>query len=334
MNKNISYIFGEHLFIGVIKFYRHGHGQITSTHWRMKHKKEFWYKFQNFYIDESSFDERIDSYQLNDLFVFRPAYVEGRKRAIHVVKFRKDLHFELALDNILGENVIHVDEKHRGIVANGRYYTRETTFETSWDVSIYKSSGVFYHEVILKCCDNYVQNGRDALLWGLESFYAKCSDFNCKQKIIIYSPEEEKELEQKKSMALRHMMGLVDILTCKKLLIKYPFFQEYAPLAVLKESVGKLDINYPIPNEIMAENCEKQLKDLIENKRVFAVFYDDEKKRPKFYRNKVQRLLLHCSEETQKTLQSMIVQQIEEAIQEYVDNINVSSTKLNQKRVS
>lgn len=328
-DNNNSYIFGDQLFIGVIKFYRHGHGQITSTHWRMKHKKEFWYKYQNFYIDESSFDESVDSYQRNDLFVFRPAYVGGRKRAINVVKYRKDLHYGLALDNILGENVIHVHEKHRGIVAAGRSGTSVATFETGWEVSIYKSSGVSYHEVILKCCDIYVHNGREAFLWGIESFYAGCSDFNCKQKETIYSPEEEKELEQKKVKALRHMLTLVDILTCKKLLIKYPSFQEYAPLSVLKELVGKLDIDYPIPNDIMSENCEKQLKELIESKRIFAVFYDDEKNRPKCYRNKVQRLLLRCSEETRETLRPMIIQQIEEAIQEYVDNISTVKSRDN-----
>lgn len=325
-NKDVSYIFGDQLFIGVIKFYRHGHGQITSTHWRMKHKKEFWYKYQDFYIDDSSFDERVDSYQLNDLFVFRPAYVEGRKRAINVVKYRKELHYELALDNILGDNVIHVHEKHRGIIAAGRSGTSETTFETGWDVSIYKSSGVYCHDVFLKCCDNYAQNGREAFMWGIDSFYTKYCDINCRLKENYYSLEEKKELELRTTKAIEHMLSLIDNSTCKKLLVKYPSFQEHAPLSVLKELVGKLDIDYPIPEIIRSENCEKQLMNLIDDKGVFDNYYCDEKRRPKFRRNKIQRLLLHCSEKSAFTLKPIVTQQIKEGIQEYVDQIdNVKS---------
>ena len=241
-NKDISYIFDDQLFIGVIKFYRHGHGQITSTHWRMKHKKQFWNKYQDFYFDDSSFDERVESYQLNDLFVFRPAYVEGRKKAMNIVRYRKEMHYELALDNILEENVIHVHEKHRGIVADGRYYTRQTTFEFDWEVSIYKSSGVYCHDVFRKCCDNYEQNGREAFLWGIDSFYTKCSDLNCRQKTIHYSPEEKNDLDKKTTETIKYMLALIDGSTCKKLLMKYPSFQKHAPLSVLKELVGKLDI--------------------------------------------------------------------------------------------
>lgn len=247
--ENIRYIFGDQLFIGVIKSYRIGGGQITSTNWRMKHKKAFWYKYQDFYIDESSFDERINfnNHNLNDLFVFRPAYVDGRKKAINIVKYQKDLHYDLALDNILGDNVIHVSKIQRGIVADGRYYTRETTFEYGWDVNIYKSSGVYSHDVFLKCCNNYIQNGREAFLWGIDSFFSKSHERNLREKA---NTEDEKELEAKKTKAIRHMLTLIDSSTCKKLLLKYPIFQEHAPQSVLKDLVGKQDNKYSIPDEI------------------------------------------------------------------------------------
>ena len=183
------------------------------------------------------------------------------------------------------------------------------------------SSGVYCHDVFVKCCDNYVQNGREAFLWGIDSFYTKCNDINCRQKENHYSLEEKKVFLSKTTKAIKHMLSLIDSSTCKKLLVKYPSFQEHAPLPVLKELVGKLDIDYPIPEDLRSENCEKQLMNLIDGKRVFDNYYCDEKKRPKFCRNKIQRLLLHCSEKSALTLKPIVTQQIKDGIQEYVDKI-------------
>jgi hypothetical protein len=225
--ENISYIFGEQLFIGVIKFYRNGAGQIASTNWRMKRNKAFWYKYQDFYLDEFSFDERLNCINWRDLVVFRPAYVDGRKKAINVVKYQKGLHYDLALDNIIGDNVIHVKDNHRGRVADGRYYTKETTFEFDWDVNIYKRSGVHSYDVFLKCCDNYTQNGRDAFMWGIDSFFLVSKD---KPIGDYFNTEKDKE-------AVQHMLSYIDSSTCKKLILKYPCFKSYAPITILRELV-------------------------------------------------------------------------------------------------
>ena len=218
--EKIDYIFGDTLFIGLVKFYQEdkGFGFICSNNWEMGENPKFGSRYNDFFIDKCSCDENVST---NQLVVFRPAFVNNKLKAINVKPFQKGLHFDLAINYIFGDDHIQFEEKHRITVRAGRSGIRHENVTRQRDISIKAKSGILRYELLEKCCTIYNDKGADAFLVGIDTFMSVIgNDRVYYEKLLEDFPIKEKEYD-----TIKNMFSIIDRSTIKKLVLKHPSFQ-------------------------------------------------------------------------------------------------------------
>ena len=334
-NGNIKYLFGDQLFLGYIKFYaeQREFGYLTSNNWRMNSNEIFRKRFQDFYIDKASFEEDVE---FNQLVVFRPAYADGKLKAMNLFQYRKDIHSEIAINTILGDPFIHLEKRHRITVPAGRSSIRYDYHTSQQEINIFSLSGIQRFKLIERCCEIYEDKGSEALLYALDSFVSAVGgDYQYSWKLHKEYVNKDIELN-----AIKNMFILIDSLTAQKIILKHASLQFLAPHSVLLALAGKLNDKFAIPSEVMEEHRVKKLQCIIEGKRVFQQFYD-EKKVSDIYCSKEdikreQRRFLHmlnyCPENIKESLANEINKQIREGIQLFLSEIE-NKTRLEKKHL-
>ena len=315
---NIDYIFGDKLFVGYVKFYKDSQafGYLSSNNWKMNISGKFTERYQDFYIDKDSFDEKV---VFNQLVVFRPAYVNNRLKAINICQYKKDIHSHLAIDNILYHNTIHWEKKNRNTIPGGLSDIR-------YDISIFSLSGIRRYELIEKCIAIYKDNGGEALLYALDTFFSIVGG----EKEYSWKLHGEYENKNKEYNAIKCMFDLIDKLTAQKIVLKHASLQFLAPHEILLSLAGKLNDDFIIPKEVCAEHRTKKLQIIIGENKAFQNFYDEEAKTytrrgsidTKERENKFLRLLNYCPNDIKDSLEEEVKKQITEGIQTFMLNID------------
>lgn len=207
-----EYLFGERQFIGYVKFYKEDQdfGYLSSNNCGMNSDRRFWFKYQDFYIDRTSFESSV---KFNQLVVFRPVSVNKKFKAINVVQYQVGLHRAIAIDTILTNNIIHLDEKQRVTIPAGRSGVRYSYATYQKEINILSLSGIQTYELIEQCYDIYRKNGGVALLLKLDNFMNAIGgdDFYCRKLKTNY-PGKEKEIN-----AVKNLLIITDSLTNKKI---------------------------------------------------------------------------------------------------------------------
>lgn len=193
MPTNIHYIFDDKLFIGYVKFYNavKGFGYIVSNNAGMSSNKIFWYKYNDFYIDSTSFDQNI---RYDSLVMFRPAYVNGRLKAINVVQYDVKLYKEIAIDTILSNNNIKIKDRQRITIPSGHSGISYSYAFGERNINIYKLSGIKRSEILDKCCEMYKDFGINTLLKCIDNFISACGgdkEYYSKLKYNYLNKENE-----------------------------------------------------------------------------------------------------------------------------------------------
>ena len=321
---NTDYLFGERLFIGFIKFYaeQREFGYLTSNNWSMNSIRKFRKRFQDFYIDKASFEENVE---FNQLVVFRPAYVDGKLKAMNLFQYRKDTHSEIAINTILGDPFIHVEKRHRIIVPAGRSGIRYDTATSQQEINIFSLSGIQRFKLIERCSEIYENNGSEALLYAIDNFFSAIGgDKQYSWKLYEEYVNKDKELD-----AIKNMFVFIDSLTAQRIVLKHASLQFLAPHSLLLSLAGKLNDEYTIPFEVVAKHRTKKLQDIIKENKVFQCFYDEEVKTytrrgstdTKERRNRFLLLLKYCPEDIKGSLNAEVIRQITEGIQLFISNI-------------
>ena len=315
---NIDYIFGDQLFVGYVKFYKDSQafGYLSSNNWKMNISGKFTERYQDFYIDKDSFDEKV---VFNQLVVFRPAYVDNRLKAINICQYKKDIHSHLAIDNILYHNTIHWEKKNRNTIPGGLSDIR-------YDISIFSLSGIRRYELIEKCIAIYKDNGGEALLYALDTFFSIVGG----EKEYSWKLHGEYENKNKEYNAIKCMFDLIDKLTAQKIVLKHASLQFLAPHEILLSLAGKLNDDFIIPKEVCAEHRTKKLQIIIGENKAFQNFYDEEAKTytrrgsidTKERENRFLRLLNYCPNDIKDSLEEEVKKQITEGIQTFMLNID------------
>lgn len=323
-NKNIKYLFGDQLFLGYIKFYteQREFGYLSSNNWKMNTYGKFREKYQDFYIDTDSFDEKV---LFNQLVVFRLAYVNKRLKAMNINQYRKEMHSHLAIDNILYLNTITWEERHRITVPAGRSGVTYDNVSSQRNISIFSLSGIQRFKLIERCCEIYENNGSEALLYAIDSFFSAVGG----DRQYSWKLHEEYVNKDKELNTIKNMFALIDSLTAQKIVLKHASLQLLAPHTLLLSLAGKLNDEYVIPSEVRAEHRTKKLQDIIEEKKVFQCFYDEEVKTytrrgatdTKERRNRFLLLLKYCPEDIKGSLNAEVIRQITKGIQFFISNI-------------
>lgn len=219
-SQNIEYIFGEKQFIGYIKFYNSNQdfGYLSSNNYGMNTNRKFWYKYQDFYIDKHSFG---DSVRFNQLVVFRPAYINNKTKAVNIIQYQVDKHRDIAINTILSNNIIHLNERQNITIPAGHSGVRYSYATFQRDIDLFSLSGIKICELVKKCCDTYKNDGSVALLLKIESFITAIGgdDFYF-HKLKTNYPDREKEIKE-----INNLLSIVDSLTLKKINDKYTSFR-------------------------------------------------------------------------------------------------------------
>ena len=320
--EHIKYLFGDQLFLGYIKFYaeQKEFGYLVSNNWKMNVDGKFRERYHDFYIDRDSFDESVD---YSKLVVFRLALVDKRLKAINIVQYRIDVHSNLAIDNILYHDIIHIEEKQRY-----EHFQR--------DVSLFSLSRIERFKIIERCCEIYGNNGSEALLYALDNLVFAVGG----EKQYSLKLHEEYENKDKELDAIRRMFLLIDNLTAQKIVLKHASLQFLAPHNVLLALVGKLNDEFALPSEVRSVHITKKLQDIIKEKRVFQFFYDENNKtafcNSEEETKKKQRRFLHmlkyCPDEIKESLAKEINMQVREGIQRFILEID-NKTRLEKKHL-
>lgn len=219
-SQKIEYIFGNKQFIGYIKFYKDNQdfGYLSSNNCGMNKERRFWHKNQDFYIDRLSFEGPVS---FNQLVVFRPAYVNNKIKAINIVQYQVDKHRDIAINTILSNNIIHLDEKQNITIPAGRSGVRYNYATFQRDIHIFSLSGIKIYELIEKCCDIYKHDGGVALLYKLDNvMIAIGGDNNYYQELKRNYQEKEQEIN-----AIKRLFIVADGLSRKKIADRYASFR-------------------------------------------------------------------------------------------------------------
>ena len=334
-NENIQYLFGDQLFIGYIKFYaeERGFGYLSSNNWKMNTYGKFRERYQDFYIDTDSFDEKVS---FNQLVVFRLAYVNKRLKAMNIYQYKKELHFHLAIDNILYHNTIAWEERHRITGPAGRSGVTYKNVSSQRLISILSLSGIQRFKLIERCCDLYDNSGSEALLYAIDSFFSAVGgDKQYSWKLLEEYANKEKELN-----AIKEMFVLIDSITAQKIIMKHASLQFLAPHSLLLALAGKLNDEYAIPSEVRAEHWTKKLQEIIEGKRVFQCFYKEKEisdifsseEEIKRKQRRFLQMIKYCTEEKRESFADEIKKQIQEGIQIFISEI-YNKTRLEKKHL-
>lgn len=217
---NTEYIFGDKQFLGYIKFYSdtQDFGYLSSNNYGMNINRKFWYKNQDFYIDRLSFDGSVIFKQL---VVFRPAYVNNKIKAINIVQYQVNKHRDIAINTILSNNIIHLEERQNITIPAGRSGVRYDYATFQRDIDIFSISNIKSYELVERCCDIYKNNGGVALLLKLESFMeAIGGDDSYLDKLKTDYQDKDKEID-----VIKNLFSIVDNLTFKKIMNKYASFR-------------------------------------------------------------------------------------------------------------
>lgn len=220
ISQDIEYIFGDQQFIGYIKFYKDNQdfGYLSSNNYGMNKERRFWYKNQDFYIDRYSFEGLVN---FNQLVVFRPAYVNQKTKAINIVQYQVDKHHDIAINTILSNNIIHLEERQNITIPAGRSGVRYDYATFQRDIDIFSISDIKTYELVERCCDIYKNNGGVALLLKLESFMeAIGGDDSYLDKLKTDYQDKDKEID-----VIKNLFSIVDNLTFKKIMNKYASFR-------------------------------------------------------------------------------------------------------------
>ena len=322
-NENVKYIFGSQLFLGYIKFYDNERkfGYIVSNNYGMNHNRNFNYKYPNLYIDHDSFEENVKT---NRLIIFRPLIINDKIKAGNIRQYNPSIHKDIAIQYILHNNNIHIVEKKR-------YSTAQ------YDINIYAISGVHKYELIQECCELYKRNGAEALLHALYNYFSSINGV-CTGSVSTWdvwhkgrynfeeSMEYDREERENEEDAFKRLFDLVDKLTAKKIVLKHASLQYFAPYDVLLSLAGELNDDYRIPKEVREVHHIKKLQCIIEEKKVFQCFYDEEKNRdekPNFYhrRNLILLMLKDCPKEIKDSIYKEVIGQINEGIERFITDI-------------
>ncbi len=206
-----------------------------------------------------------------------------------------------------------------------------------YDINIYAISGVHKYELIQECCELYKRNGAEALLHALYNYFSSINGV-CIGSVSTwdvwhkgrYDFEESQKHERKESEneedAFKRLFELVDEQTAKKMVLKHASLQYFAPYDVLLSLAGELNDDYRIPKEVREVHHIKKLQGIIEEKKVFQCFYDEEKNRdekPNFYhrRNLILLMLKDCPEEIKDSIYKEVIGQINEGIERFITDI-------------
>lgn len=318
-DQSVQYIFGDRIFIGYPKFYKgdRDFGFIVSNNVGMKTRKEFWYKYKDFYVDASSFDENI---RFNMLVVFRPAYVNGRLKALNVRQFDSNIHKSMAIETILENNIIRIDERERATFPAGRSGVTYGYIFSSYEINIYKLSGVKSYELIEKCWDLYESDGSNAFLKGIDNFISTVGG----ERAYYYKLKEDYTKSGKESEIISKIFTTIDSTTATNTILSHPSFQLLAPYELLKKLVGKLNEDYYIPAELSSEHCRRKLQEIINDNKVFNEFYaaERDKVHSPIKRNRLLRLLRKIPETDRESLNLKIKGQIKERLEGIIDELD------------
>lgn len=216
---NTEYIFGDKQFLGYVKFFSddQNFGYLSSNNYGMNINRKFWYKNQDFYIDRQSFDGSV---KFKQLVVFRPAYVNNKIKAINIVQYQVDKHRDIAINTILSNNIIHLEDNKRMKLTDGHKGFIYDILTVKRDINIFPLSDIKTYELVEKCCDIYKNDGGVALLLKLDNFMeAIGGDELYYHKLKTDYPDKDWEIDE-----INKLLSLVDSLTRQKIFKKYVSF--------------------------------------------------------------------------------------------------------------
>lgn len=314
---SIHYIFGDRLFIGYTRFYNKDRnlGFVVSNNVGMKDRREFRHKYNDFYIDESSFDDCV---HFDKLVIFRPAYVKGRLKALNVRQYDEDIDKIVAIKTILDNNIIEINNREREIIPAGRSGVSYGHVYYKQDINIYKLSGIKSYELLEECYHLLKDDNKDSFTRGIDSFISVMGG----DRKYYYKLKESDANEGNDSKLIKRIFSITGQVTATNIILRHPSFQLVAPFELLKNLVGKLNEDYYIPAELISEHCEKKLQGIINDNSVFSTFYKDERERKRYIRNRLIRLLNRSHDINRESLSLEITKQIKEGIEKYIKNIN------------
>lgn len=323
-----SYIFGNRLFIGVIKFYdsKKEYGYIVSNNYGMNHHSKFKSDNLDFFFDMHSF-QKLPS--LSSLVIFQPAWVNGKLKAVNVRAYSFDFYKELALEYYNNNNFICYSAYEKVSDVYGRKEVKLVEHK----ISILLRSGITRYEIIEEICSQYNNKGEEYLLDSINKLvHAAGGNKKYYETLTSYYSNQEKEIN-----ALRRLFKILDEEIIIKILSVHSCFQNYIPVNILKQNIDLAKEEYGIPLHIIPFYREKELRDIIEHKEVFKKYYPytirELYKRPKKIVDKcVENLLLACPAEHRAQLTKIVNDQMKESICEKIDSLQ-SLTKDEKERL-
>lgn len=271
MAENIEFVypFGDHFFIGIIKFFdsTKGFGYIASNNYGMEYQQKFQTVELGFYIDNSSWEQPIPE---KNAVAFRPAIKDGKLRAENVRAVNLATDRNMVMNYYEHNNFIQYEEKVKrySVGRHGRRHFEGFSHEMR-KYNILLKCGISRFELLNEYATTYTETyDYDQLLKKIDKIVETIGGETAYNKQIrgTYGNKE------KEHAAWKNIFELLNEDQINNLLVLHPSLQLFVPDEMLLKKLNEIDekwgVSIVVKKALMAleeTKKQKQIEELIDS---------------------------------------------------------------------
>lgn len=264
-DNEITFPFGEHFFIGIIKFFdsTKGFGYIASNNYGMESQQRFKEKDLGFYIDNSSWEQPILE---KKAVAFRPAIKDGKLRAENVRAVNLSMDRDMVINYYEHNNFVQYEEKVKrySVGRTGRHHFEGFRYERR-KFNILMKSGVSRFELLNEYATAFAEtNDYDTLIKKIDKIVETIDGENAYNKQLrgTYGNKENEHA------AWKTIFGLLNEDQIYNLIAIHPSLQLFAPDELLLKNLNDIDekwgVSLVVKKALISLEDTKRLKQIEE----------------------------------------------------------------------